>query len=52
MTGEQARQAFLAWLTHERRGSPLTVREYGRDIAAFLGFLAPYGVRWSIAVHG
>lgn len=40
MTGEQARQAFLAWLAHERRGSPLTVREYGRDIAAFLGFLA------------
>ncbi len=39
MTGEQAREAFLAWLADERRASPLTVREYGRDLAAFLGFL-------------
>jgi integrase/recombinase XerC len=39
MTGEGAREAFLAWLADERRASPLTVREYGRDLAAFLGFL-------------
>jgi integrase/recombinase XerC len=39
VTGEQAREAFLAWLADERRASPLTVREYGRDLAAFLGFL-------------
>ena len=39
MTGEAARLAFLAWLAEERRASPLTVREYGRDLAAFLGFL-------------
>ncbi len=39
MTGESARLAFLAWLASERRASPLTVREYGRDLAAYLGFL-------------
>ena len=39
MTGEAARQAFLAWLAEERRASPLTVLEYGRDVADFLGFL-------------
>ena len=39
MTGDAARVAFLAWLAGERRASPLTVREYGRDIADFLGFL-------------
>jgi integrase/recombinase XerC len=39
MTADQARAAFLAWLAHERRASPLTVEAYGRDLAAFLGFL-------------
>ncbi len=39
VTGEAARLAFLAWLAEERRASPLTVQEYGRDIADFLGFL-------------
>ena len=39
MTGEAARQAFLAWLAHERRASPLTVAAYGRDLGFFLGFL-------------
>ena len=39
MTGDAARLAFLAWLEGERRASPLTVREYGRDLADFLGFL-------------
>ena len=39
MTGEAARVAFLDWLAQERRASPLTVREYGRDLAGYLGFL-------------
>lgn len=39
MTAEALRQAFLDWLAQERRASPLTVREYGRDLADFLGFL-------------
>ena len=39
MTGEAARAAFLTWLEAERRASPLTVAEYGRDIADYLGFL-------------
>ena len=40
MTAEAARIAFLAWLETERRCSPLTVREYGRDLGFFLGFLS------------
>ena len=40
MTADEARAEFLAWLAHERRASPLTVDAYGRDIAAFLGFLS------------
>ena len=40
MTADQARADFLGWLAHERRASPLTVEAYGRDIGAFLGFLA------------
>ena len=39
MTGEEARAAFLAWLAAERRAAALTVETYGRDLAAFLGFL-------------
>ncbi len=42
MTGEAARVAFLAWLEQERRASPLTVREYGRDLAEYLGFLVQH----------
>lgn len=42
MTGLAAVAAFLAWLANERRASPLTVREYGRDLHAFLGFLTPH----------
>ncbi len=33
------RQSFLAWLAGERRAAPKTVEAYGRDTAAFLGFL-------------
>jgi len=40
MTAEEERQGFLAWLAHERRGSPLTVAAYARDVGAFLSFLA------------
>jgi integrase/recombinase XerC len=39
MTAEEGRQGFLAWLAHERRGSPLTLEAYGRDVGAFLDFL-------------
>ncbi|MDE8350026.1 MAG: tyrosine recombinase XerC [Acidocella sp.] len=36
---ESLRVKFLAWLGGERRAAPKTVETYGRDIAAFLGFL-------------
>jgi integrase/recombinase XerC len=39
VTGDAALAAFLGWLADERRASPLTVREYGRDLRDFLGFL-------------
>lgn len=39
MLAEAARLEFLAWLTHERRASPLTVEAYARDIGGFLNFL-------------
>ena len=50
MTGLAAVTAFLAWLADERRASPLTVREYGRDLHAFLGFLTRHlGAEPSVA---
>ncbi len=36
---ETLRQNFLAWLAGERRAAAKTVETYGRDLAAFLGFL-------------
>ena len=39
MQAAAAQGEFLDWLAHERRASPLTVEAYGRDTAAFLGFL-------------
>lgn len=42
MTGEAARQAWLAWLANERRAALLTVEAYGHDLAGFLGFLTPH----------
>ncbi len=42
MTGLDAVAAFLAWLAAERRASPLTVQEYGRDLHFFLGFLTQH----------
>lgn len=38
-SAETLRQTFLAWLAGERRAAPKTVEAYGRDTAAFLGFL-------------
>ena len=34
-----ARDDWLAWLRHERRGSPHTLAAYGRDLGAFLAFM-------------
>ena len=42
MTGQAARLAFLGWLEHERRASPLTVAEYGRDLGDFLSFMTQH----------
>ena len=39
MTGAEAATAYLQSLAQERRASPLTVREYQRDIGFFLEFL-------------
>lgn len=39
-TAEALRVKFLSWLGGERRAASKTVETYGRDIAAFLGFLA------------
>ncbi len=37
---EALRQEFLIWLGGERRAAAKTVQTYGRDVAAFLGFMA------------
>jgi integrase/recombinase XerC len=37
---EPLRVSFLTWLGAERRAAAKTVETYGRDVAAFLGFLA------------
>jgi integrase/recombinase XerC len=34
--------AWLEYLTHERRASPRTVRAYGDNVTAYLGFLATH----------
>jgi integrase/recombinase XerC len=39
VTGVEAATAYLQSLAQERRASPLTVREYSRDISFFLDFL-------------
>jgi integrase/recombinase XerC len=39
-SGPALREAFLAWLAGERRAAAKTVETYGRDVAAFLGFLS------------
>ncbi|MBE9604799.1 tyrosine recombinase XerC [Acetobacteraceae bacterium H6797] len=40
MTGEEAREAFLSWLTRERRASGHTIEAYRRDLDQFLAFLS------------
>ncbi len=35
-----AAEGWRDWLTHERRAASHTIAAYGRDVAAFLGFLA------------
>ena len=53
MTGAAAVAAFLTWLADERRASPLTVREYGRDLHGFLGFLTQHlGAEPDVAALG
>jgi integrase/recombinase XerC len=53
MSADAALTAFLGWMDHERRASPLTVREYGRDLRDFLGFLARHlGGEASLAALG
>lgn len=42
MSAEEARQAFLLWLAHERRASPLTVEAYRRDTGFFLAFMTTH----------
>lgn len=39
MTGEQAVQAWLDWLVHERRASPRTIEAYGRIARGYVAFL-------------
>ncbi|MBV9249785.1 MAG: tyrosine recombinase XerC [Acetobacteraceae bacterium] len=42
MTAEEARLAFLEYLSQERRASALTGEAYGADIAGLLGFLTQH----------
>lgn len=42
MTAEQAVQAFLAWMTAERRASPLTIEAYQHDLARFMAFMSEH----------
>ncbi len=39
-TAVETLTAWLAYLTHERRASPRTVRAYGDGVGAYLGFMA------------
>ena len=39
MTGDQALDAWLAWLAHERRAAPRTVEAYARIARLYLAFL-------------
>jgi len=37
-SGEELQKAWLAFLAHEKRASPNTLRAYGDDVSRFLGF--------------
>jgi integrase/recombinase XerC len=39
MTGEEAVERFLTWLSAERRAAPLTVEAYAGDLSVFLNFM-------------
>ena len=39
MTADQAVQAWLDWLVHERRSSPCTIEAYGRIARGYVAFL-------------
>jgi integrase/recombinase XerC len=53
VTALAAVAAFIAWLATERQASPLTVREYERDLLDFLGFLTRhYGAEPDLAALG
>lgn len=39
MTADQAVQAWLDWLVHERRSSPRTLEAYGRIVRGYVAFL-------------
>ncbi|WP_282008328.1 tyrosine recombinase XerC [Brevundimonas aveniformis] len=42
MTADQAIEAWLVWLTHERRASPRTIEAYGRIGRGYIAFLQAY----------
>lgn len=42
MTADQAVQAWLDWLVHERRASPRTLESYGRIVRGYVAFLQTY----------
>lgn len=39
MTGAEAAESFLSWLSAQRRASPLTIEAYRGDLRAFFAFL-------------
>ncbi|NHO32731.1 tyrosine-type recombinase/integrase [Acetobacter fallax] len=45
MTGHEALEQFLAWLSGERGASPRTIDAYRSDLAFFLGFLTGHHAR-------
>ncbi len=50
-TAHQALEAWIAYLAHERRASPLTLEAYRNDLEAFLGFMEVHrGERLTLAV--
>jgi len=40
VAGEDLLEAYLGWLSGQRRAAPATVANYRRDVAGFLGFLS------------
>ncbi|WP_296820381.1 site-specific integrase, partial [Brevundimonas sp.] len=42
MTGDEAVQAWMDWLAHERRASPRTLEAYGRIARGYVAFLSKH----------